>query len=305
MQDIYSGFSEKMQYRASPDAGAAMSCNWTVGGQTLPISQWLGAQIRLEFTGAIHCSNCGQATKRSYSQGYCYNCFKRLARCDLCMMAPTRCHYDKGTCREPQWGESFCFAPHLVYLANSSDLKVGITRPGQEFTRWTDQGAEQGLVILYTDTRQLAGAMEATLGQWVSDRSNWRKLISEQATPIDLRAQADALLARLSKLPTGAAFAPSQQPQQLIYPVQDYAAPKSLKLKTGEVLEGELRGIRGQYLLFEQGALNVRNLTSMEITVTNLSGAIEAKPLNSTTMALTKSANSVAEDDDSQMELFK
>lgn len=286
-----------------------MACHWPVGGHKIPISQWLGSQVRLEFTGAIHCSNCGQATKRSYSQGHCYNCFKRLARCDLCMMAPTRCHYDKGTCREPQWGESFCFAPHLVYLANSSDLKVGITRPGQEFTRWTDQGAEQGLVILYTDTRQLAGAMEATLTQWVSDRSNWRKLISEQATPLDLRAQADALLARLAKLPTGAALAPSQQPQQLTYPVQAYAAPKSLKLKVGEVLEGELLGIRGQYLLFEQGALNVRNLTSMEVTITNLSGTGEAKPSTSTTNSATKSAkkgaDSVAEDDDSQMELFK
>ncbi len=303
MQDIYSGFSEKMQYQAAPEAGVAMTCDWPVGGEKLPISQWLGAQVRLEFTGAIHCCNCGQATKRSYSQGYCYNCFKRLARCDLCMMAPTRCHYDKGTCREPQWGESFCFAPHLVYLANSSDIKVGITRPGQEFTRWTDQGAEQGLVILYTDTRQLAGALEATLGQWVSDRSNWRKLISEPATPIDLRVQADALLSRLAKLPTGAALAPSQQPQQLTYPVQGYASPKSLKLKAGEAVEGELLGIRGQYLLFAQGALNVRNLTSMAVTITNLSGSSEAKLSRSTTESASNRAQSVA-DDDSQMELF-
>lgn len=290
-----------MQYTASETPGQPMDCRWPVGGEKLPISQWIGSRLRLEATGVIHCGNCGQATKRSYSQGYCYPCFKRLARCDLCMMAPTRCHYDQGTCREPQWAESFCFAPHVVYLANSSDLKVGITRPGQEFTRWTDQGAAQGLVILHTDTRQLAGALEATLGQWVSDRSNWRKLISEPAGLIDLQAEADALLARVAKLPSGAVRA-SSQPQSLIYPVQTYAEPKSLKLQAGTPLEAVLLGIRGQYLLFAHGALNVRNLTSMELVVTNLSGAASASSLS------TKSKSAVADevvDDDSQMELFK
>lgn len=291
-----------MQYQPSAALAEPMAVAWPVGGEKLPISQWLGSRLCLEASGVIHCGSCGQPTKRSYSQGYCYSCFKRLARCDLCMMAPTRCHYDQGTCREPVWAESFCFAPHVVYLANSSDLKVGLTRPGQEFTRWTDQGAEQGLAILHTDTRQLAGAMEATLGQWVSDRSNWRKLISEPAGDVDLRAQADILLARLSKLPSGVVLAPALEPQNLIYPIHNYAAPKSLKLVAGEPLEADLLGIRGQYLLFEQGALNVRNLTSMEVVVTNLSGVPGSPELIPTIQS--READGVA-DDDSQMELFK
>lgn len=289
----YTGFSEKMRYQAPTGADQAMGCHWPVGGEMLPISDWIGAELRLEATGVIHCGHCGQPTKRSYSQGYCYACFKRLARCDLCMMAPTRCHYDDGTCREPQWAESFCFAPHVVYLANSSDLKVGITRPGQEFTRWTDQGAEQGLVILHTDSRQLAGAMEATLSQWVSDRSNWRKLISEPAPVVDLAAEAQALLGRLSKLPSGAAAAVAE-PRRLVYPVQGYAEPKSLKLQPSKPLEAKLLGIRGQYLLFAHGALNVRNLTSMEVGVSNLSGEAASK----------QSSNQDPKDDESQMELF-
>ena len=283
-----------------------MDCSWQVGGDVLPISSWIGSTLRLEATGVIHCGHCGQPTKRSYSQGYCYSCFKRLARCDLCMMAPTRCHYDQGTCREPQWGESFCFAPHLVYLANSSDLKVGITRPGQEFTRWTDQGAEQGLVLLHTETRQLAGALEATLGQWVSDRSNWRKLISQPAEPIDLAAEAKRLLARMAKLPRGAAVAVSE-PQTLLYPVQAYAEPKSLKLQPGKGLEAELLGIRGQYLLFAQGALNVRNLTSMEVVVSNLAtpkGSAKAGVGEDGAAAKSDSKPMNSADDDSQMELF-
>ena len=100
------GFSEKLRYQKA--AGEqAMDCSWQVGGDVLPISSWIGSTLRLEATGVIHCGHCGQPTKRSYSQGYCYSCFKRLARCDLCMMAPTRCHYDQGTCREPQWGSLF------------------------------------------------------------------------------------------------------------------------------------------------------------------------------------------------------
>lgn len=57
----------------------------------------------------------------------------------------TRCHYDAGTCREPSWGEQFCMTDHIVYLSNSSGVKVGITRATQLPTRWIDQGARQGI----------------------------------------------------------------------------------------------------------------------------------------------------------------
>ena len=81
--------------------------------------------LKLFFvTGRIHCVECGRATKKSFNQGHCFPCFRSLASCDRCITSPELCHYDAGTCREPEWGEAHCMQPHVVYLANSSGLKV-------------------------------------------------------------------------------------------------------------------------------------------------------------------------------------
>jgi hypothetical protein len=94
--------------------------------------------------------------KKSFNQGYCYACFSRLAQCDLCIVRPETCHYAAGTCRDTEWALAFCFQPHIVYLANTSGLKVGITRHTQIPTRWIDQGAIQALPIMKVALRVLA-----------------------------------------------------------------------------------------------------------------------------------------------------
>ncbi|CAN0595260.1 unnamed protein product, partial [Ectocarpus sp. 12 AP-2014] len=111
------------------------------GEHRLALNERIGEPLSLRWTGAIACTHCGRATKKSFAQGHCYPCFKRLAQCDTCIMRPETCHFFQGTCREPEWGERHCFQPHVVYLANSSGLKVGITRKTQMPTRWLDQGA--------------------------------------------------------------------------------------------------------------------------------------------------------------------
>ncbi len=118
--------------------------------------------------------HCGASTRKSYGDGYCYPCFKTLARCDLCVVSPDRCHYAAGTCREPAWGEAFCMQPHVVYLANSAGAKVGITKPENLPGRWLDQGATQAVVIMRTHSRHQAGCVEAALARHVSDRTDWR-----------------------------------------------------------------------------------------------------------------------------------
>jgi hypothetical protein len=50
--------------------------------------------------------------------------------------------------------------PHYVYLANSSGLKVGLTRASQIPTRWLDQGAAQALLCVRVPTRRQAGLVE-------------------------------------------------------------------------------------------------------------------------------------------------
>ena len=131
-----------------------------VGDNLVDLNALIGKELTLTFSGTILCSNCGKKTKKSYSQGHCFVCMRKLASCDMCIMKPETCHYDKGTCREPQWGEENCMIPHYVYLANTSGLKVGITRHTQIPTRWVDQGATQALPIFKVQTRLQSGLVE-------------------------------------------------------------------------------------------------------------------------------------------------
>ena len=105
--------------------GAPVSYQFCLDEQRVEVNPLIGQPLRIEYRGAIHCIHCGRKTKKSFAQGYCYPCFTKLAQCDSCIVSPEKCHYDAGTCREPSWGEQFCMADHVVYLANSSGVKVG------------------------------------------------------------------------------------------------------------------------------------------------------------------------------------
>ncbi|NBP93900.1 MAG: DUF2797 domain-containing protein [Gammaproteobacteria bacterium] len=147
-----------------------------------------------EGPGTISCIACGRNTNKSFNQGHCYPCFKRLASCDQCILKPELCHFHEGTCREPEWGKAQCFGPHVVYLANSSGLKVGITRASQIPTRWIDQGASQALPIFEVADRRTAGLIEAQMRSFVSDRTDWRKMLKGAPPPLCLKTERNRLL---------------------------------------------------------------------------------------------------------------
>src|SRR5690554_982037 len=75
---------------------------------------------------------------------------------------------------------------HFVYLANSTGVKVGITRSSQLPTRWLDQGAIQAVPIFRVATRQQSGFVEDALRSQVGDRTNWRALLKGDVEPVDL-----------------------------------------------------------------------------------------------------------------------
>ncbi|MEE1925762.1 DUF2797 domain-containing protein [Pseudomonas sp. 148P] len=243
----------------------------------VPVNPMIGQTVRLEYLGAIHCSHCGKRTKTSFSQGYCYPCMTRLAQCDVCIMSPERCHYDAGTCREPSWGEQFCMTDHVVYLANSSGIKVGITRASQLPTRWLDQGASQALPILRVATRQQSGLVEDLLRSQVADRTNWRALLKGDAEPVDLVAVRDQLFGScaegISILQERFGLQAIQpltdgQPLEIRYPVEAYPGKiVSFNLDKNPVAEGTLLGIKGQYLIFDTGVINIRKYTAYQLAV--------------------------------------
>jgi hypothetical protein len=246
------------------------------GEHRLGLNDRLGEPLRLTHTGAIACIHCGRPTRKSFAQGYCYPCFKRLAQCDTCIVKPETCHYHLGTCREPEWGEAHCFQPHVVYLANSSGLKVGITRATQMPTRWLDQGAIQALPILEVETRQQSGLVETLFKTQVADRTNWRAMLKGDVEPLDLRAERDRLLATLApgleelreRFGENALRQLDAEPVRFDYPVLE--APTKVVSqnfdKTPEVA-GRLMGLKGQYLMLDTGVINLRKFAGYEIAI--------------------------------------
>ena len=45
----------------------------------IPLNDLLGRTLVLRFDGRITCQYCGTVTRKSYGDGYCYPCFKKLA----------------------------------------------------------------------------------------------------------------------------------------------------------------------------------------------------------------------------------
>ena len=120
---MYVGHLHKMEVELADP----VSYHLMFGDEKLSLNQLIGREISIEFLQEIVCLGCAREIKKSYNQGYCYVCFKQLARNDRCVMNPHLCHFAKGTCREPDWGLAHCMQPHIVYLAQTSGLKVGIT----------------------------------------------------------------------------------------------------------------------------------------------------------------------------------
>ncbi|MGP9849298.1 DUF2797 domain-containing protein [Halomonas sp. AOP12-C2-37] len=246
------------------------------GEHRVALNERIGELISLRWTGAIACTHCGRATKKSFAQGHCYPCFKRLAQCDTCIMKPETCHFFQGTCREPEWGERHCFQPHTVYLANSSGLKVGITRKTQMPTRWLDQGAIQALPILEVDTRQQSGFVEMLFKEQVSDRTNWRAMLKGDIDVMDLSAERDRLLSLLSDglsqlrdtHGVDAIRTLGQPAHHFHYPVSVFPQKvASHNFDKQPLVEGVLQGVKGQYLILDSGVINLRKFTGYEVQV--------------------------------------
>ncbi len=232
-----------------------------------PISESVGKHISLACTGRKECIECGREIKKTFQQGYCFPCVQRLAKCDICIVRPEKCHYHEGTCREPEWGESHCLIDHVVYLANTTGLKVGITKAHKTHERWGDQGALAAVLLARVPDRLVSGNLEVALKEHVDDKSNWRALIKGEVKEIDLLAERRRLLQYIP-----AEFEPFILPEkevevtQFHYPVQKYPSKAStINLDKTPEVTGILEGIRGQYLFIGEKALNIRKYAGYEV----------------------------------------
>lgn len=236
-----------------------------LSGQPLLLNDLLGQRLRLEYMQNIECIHCGREIRKSFNQGYCYPCFSSLAQCDMCIVSPEKCHYHLGTCREPEWGLANCMQPHIVYLSNTSDVKIGITRESQLPTRWIDQGAVQALAILRVTKRYHSGLVESAFKQYLNDRTNWRNMLKHEVEDIDLFEVFETIWPKV-KQTLGAelmddveVIADRSGLTTIDYPSNYYPTKiTSFNLDKNPLVEGRLDAIKGQYLIFDNGVINLR-----------------------------------------------
>lgn len=235
--------------------------------QAVPMNDFLGQTIRLNWSGRIICSSCGKQTKNSFGQGFCYNCFISGPESSPCIISPELCRGHLGEGRDVEWELKHHVQPHIVYLALSDSVKVGVTRAEQKLTRWIDQGAYQAIILAETPNRYLAGTIEVALKSVMTDKTNWQRMLkneinleidlveekgmAEEALPFDLRDYISG----------------DDEVITMDYPVLQFPAKvKSMSFDKTPLVEGKLAGIKGQYLIFEdQSVINLRKFTGYEI----------------------------------------
>ncbi|MDW6003800.1 DUF2797 domain-containing protein [Vibrio mangrovi] len=275
MSSVTKGTLSKLRATISPQATYTLP----IGETEIALNPLIGHSISLTHTGHIYCCSCGKRTKKSYAQGHCYVCMQKLASCDMCIMKPETCHYDQGTCREPEWALSHCMTDHYVYLSNTSGLKVGITRHSQIPTRWIDQGATQGLPIFKVKNRYISGLIEVELAKHIADKTNWRTLLKEDQPPLALHEQAEKLrpllqdtIAEIRQTYGEDAVVPvNPEITDIQFPVQQHPTKiVSHNFDKKPEVSGILLGIKGQYLILDTGVINIRKFTSYEVEFTHL-----------------------------------
>ena len=232
----------------------------------LRMNDLLGQPVELRFRGEIHCKSCGILTRKSFAQGFCYNCFLTSPEAEECVLNPEKCKAHLGVARDIEYSRTHCLIPHYVYLSVTSGLKVGVTRHTQIPTRWIDQGATRALILAETPNRHIAGLMEVFLKQHYSDKTQWSKmLMGDDDGGVDLMAEkgkaASLLPAAMKRL-----VSPHDQITRIQYPVLRYPEkPINIDLQKNATVSGVLNGIKGQYLMVGDSVINIRRHTGFGV----------------------------------------
>lgn len=237
--------------------------------QPLDLTPFIGKPFSVRATGVLSCVSCGKKVKKLFAQGFCYPCFTSAPEAAECIVHPELCRAHLGEGRDPDWEIAHHATEHIVYLSFTGNVKVGVTRSTQVPTRWIDQGAVAALAIARVPYRQLAGLIEVDLKRLFADKTNWRAMLKRVPPDTDaLRgARAQAIGALRSDLQEHLLL--TEEALAISYPVLAYP-PKvaSVNLEKSPEVSGLLMGIKGQYLIWEDGrVLNVRNHSGYHVEV--------------------------------------
>jgi len=238
--------------------------------QSLEVNSLIGKRVYIQHTGSIYCSVCGTKIRKVFQEGLCFRCFQNAPQASPCIFHPELCRAHLHEGRDVKWEEEHHNQPHVVYLALSSGVKVGVTRSTQIPYRWLDQGASVAIRIVETPNRYEAGIIEVLLKQYFSDKTNWQRMLKNQIdNSINLKIERNTAIKYLSEKQQ-LFILPNEEPIEFHYPIIAYPQKvKSISLDKQNIIDGILLGIKGQYFIFENGEVfNVRKHTGYEIKLT-------------------------------------
>jgi hypothetical protein len=270
---IFLKFKNKMTYQGTltkmqTELGNPIQYYLVFENSFLNVNQLLGKEIEIIFDG-FQCLNCGKE-KKIFRQGFCYDCFYSSPAVGDWIMKPELSTAHLGIAdRDLEYETRVQLRPHIVYFATSSEIKVGVTRDSQVPTRWIDQGAEQALAIVEVPNRYLAGITEVALKNHFADKTNWRKMLTNAVVEVDLMQEKSKVATLLPNEVRDYFDLNAFEVASLHYPVLEY--PKkiaSLSLDKTSSFQGKLTGIKGQYLIFENGTVfNVRSNEGYKVRI--------------------------------------
>lgn len=235
----------------------------------IKVNTLIDKELTIHWYDEINCVKCGNKTIKSFAQGYCYPCFASVPETAPCILRPELCEAHIGIARDIEWSKKNCLTNHIVYLALSSGVKVGVTRETQIPTRWIDQGAVKAIKFAKTPNRHLAGLIEVDLKKYMSDKTSWQKMLKNQVDYIiDLNEEknkvSNILRSDLTKYITE-----ENKILEIKFPVNKYPEKvKSINLEKEKSFTGKLIGIKGQYLIFEKGfVINIRKYNGYKVSL--------------------------------------
>jgi len=275
MDKIWTGTLRKMRVEEADPVRYFLTDGWFEPEKRVDdhrVNDYLGRELFIDFTGRINCTACGRKTKKTFNQGFCFPCAQSRAEADICIVKPELCHHGQADnpCRDEAFAQAQCFQPHVLYCSLTSGVKVGITRAPNIPSRWIDQGADAAMPLAVLPDRRSVGLVEKRLSdEGFQDKTHWTRMLKGEANDTNLAEVADKVLARLEAWEIdGILPAVDRGERRFTYPVQTWPIKvKSFNLDKDPRAGGLLQGIRGQYLIFEDGVINLRKYSGYQVDV--------------------------------------
>lgn len=275
METLWTGTLKKMRVEAAEPVRYYLTDGWfdpaARAGDYL-LNEHLGRPLEVRFRGRINCIACGRQIPKTFNQGLCFPCTRSRADADICIVKPELCHHgDPGhPCRDEEFAQNVCFRPHYLYCSLTSGVKVGITREVNIPSRWIDQGAVSAIPVAVLPSRLEVGMVEKRLSdEGFADKTHWTRMLKGLTGDADLSAVADRVVDCLEGWGVaGVLPADRRGRHDFLYPVLEWPTKvKSLNLDKEPAVGGVLQGIKGQYLIFEGGVINMRKYSGYRVEV--------------------------------------